>query len=76
MVMGKEPDNPIAVCVREERRKAGLTQKEFALHSGLGLNFIRNLEQGKTSLRTDKVNVALAMFGFELGPMKKAPHHE
>lgn len=54
--------------VKENRKKAGLTQKEFALRSGLGLRFIRELEQGKTTLRLDKVNQALSMFGAEAVP--------
>ena len=47
--------NPIAEFVKTNRRKAGLTQKEFAIRSGLGLRFIRDLEQGKATVRMDKV---------------------
>ena len=47
------------------RKKAGLTQEEFAMRSGLGLRFVRELEQGKETVRMDKVNQALAMFGKE-----------
>ncbi len=57
--------NPIAEFVKENRKKAGLTQQEFALRSGLGLRFVRELEQGKETVRLDKVNVALAMFNAE-----------
>jgi len=49
--------------IKEERKKAGLTQEEFAFRSGLGLRFVRELEQGKETVRLDKVNQALAMFG-------------
>ena len=49
--------------VKTERKKAGLTQEEFAIRSGLGLRFVRELEQGKETVRMDKVNQALAMFG-------------
>lgn len=56
--------------VKDERKKAGLTQEEFALRSGLGLRFIRELEQGKKTVRMDKVNQALAMFGMEAVPGK------
>ena len=63
--------NPIAEFVKTNRRKAGLTQKEFAIRSGLGLRFIRDLEQGKATVRMDKVNVALHMFGMETGPIRK-----
>ena len=54
--------------IREERKKAGLTQEEFAMRSGLGLRFVRELEQGKSTVRLDKVNQALAMFGMEAVP--------
>lgn len=63
--------NPIAVFVKENRKAAGLTQEEFALRSGLGLRFVRDLEQGKETVRMDKVNVALAMFGMEAVPGQK-----
>ncbi len=63
--------NTIARFVKENRKAAGLTQKQFALRSGLGLRFVRELEQGKESVRLDKVNVALAMFNMEAVPGKK-----
>ncbi len=63
--------NAIAKFIKEERRKAGITQKEFALRSGLGLRFVRELEQGKETLRMDKVNQALSMFGMEAVPGRK-----
>ena len=62
--------NVIAEFVKTERKKAGLTQEEFALRSGLGLRFVRELEQGKETVRMDKVNQELAMFGSELVPGK------
>lgn len=60
--------NKIATYVKEERKKVGLTQEEFAVRSGLGLRFVRELEQGKETVRLDKVNQALAMFGKEAVP--------
>lgn len=60
--------NKIAEFVKTERRKAGLTQEEFAVRSGLGLRFVRELEQGKPTVRMDKVNQALAMFGMTAVP--------
>lgn len=63
--------NPIAEFVKKHRKEAGLTQEEFAMRSGLGLRFIRDLEQGKPTVRMDKVNVALNMFGMEAVPGKK-----
>ena len=63
--------NKIARFVKENRKKAGLTQEEFAIRSGLGLRFVRELEQGKETLRMDKVNVARAMFDMETVPGRK-----
>lgn len=60
--------NRIGNYIKEERKKAGLTQEEFAMRAGLGLRFIRELEQGKETVRLDKVNQALAMFGKEAVP--------
>ena len=54
--------NQIAEFIKMKRKEAGLTQEEFALRSGLGLRFVRELEQGKETVRMDKVNVALKMF--------------
>lgn len=54
--------------IKQERKKVGLTQEEFAMRSGLGLRFVRELEQGKETVRLDKVNQALAMFGKETVP--------
>ena len=63
--------NKIGNYIKEERKKAGLTQEEFAMRSGLGLRFVRELEQGKETVRMDKVNQELAMFGKEAVPGEK-----
>ena len=63
--------NEITKFIKENRKMAGLTQEEFAIRSGLGLRFVRELEQGKKTVRLDKVNVALSMFGMEAVPGKK-----
>ena len=65
--------NKIAEFIKTERKRAGLTQQEFALRSGLGLRFVRELEQGKETVRMDKVNIALSMFNATAipGPTEK-----
>lgn len=63
--------NKIASFIKDNRKKAGLTQEEFAIRSGLGLRFIRELEQGKETVRMDKVNIALSMFDMEAVPGRK-----
>lgn len=60
----------IAEFVKSKRSSAKLTQPELAEKAGVGLRFIRDLEQGKSSLRMDKVNQVLQLFGHEVGPNK------
>ena len=60
--------NEIAEFIKQSRKSAGLTQEQFAMRSGLGLRFVRELEQGKQTVRMDKVNQALAMFGMVAVP--------
>ena len=56
--------------LKERRKMLGLTQEELAEKAGVGLRFIRDLEQGKETLRMDKVNQVLALFGHELVPVE------
>jgi len=63
--------NTIAEFIKQKRKEAGLTQEEFAIRSGLGLRFVRELEQGKETVRMDKVNQALSMFGMKAVPGRK-----
>ncbi len=63
--------NKIAEYIKASRKAAGLTQEEFAVRSGLGLRFVRELEQGKETVRMDKVNAALEMFGMQAVPGRK-----
>ncbi len=55
--------------VKERRKVLGLTQKDLADRAGVGLRFVRDLEQGKSSLRLDKVNQVLALFGRRMEPV-------
>lgn len=57
----------ISKFLKARRREALLTQVELADKAGVGLRFIRDLEQGKKSLRLDKVNQVLALFGAKVG---------
>ena len=63
--------NTIAEFIKQKRKEAGLTQEDFAIRSGLGLRFVRELEQGKETVRMDKVNQALSMFGMKAVPGRK-----
>lgn len=56
----------IAQFVKHRRKEVGLTQEEFAERSGVALTVIRKIEQGKTNLNMDSVNLVLKMFGHEL----------
>lgn len=53
--------------IKERRKQLKLTQPELAERAGVGLRFVRELEQGKQSVRLDKVNQVLALFGSEVG---------
>ncbi|MBE5926901.1 MAG: helix-turn-helix transcriptional regulator [Lachnospiraceae bacterium] len=63
--------NTIAEFIKQKRKELGLTQEEFAIRSGLGLRFVRELEQGKETVRMDKVNQALSMFDMKAVPGRK-----
>ena len=56
--------------IKQKRKKNGLSQVELAERTGVGLRFVRELEQGKQTLRMDKVNDVLALFGDCLAPVK------
>ena len=56
----------LASFVKERRKSVHLTQKEFAERAGVALTVIRKIEQGKTNLNMEKVNLVLRMFGHQL----------
>ncbi len=55
--------------IKQRRKHLGMTQQDLAERAGVGLRFARELEQGKKTVRLDKVNQVLALFGHELGPV-------
>ena len=59
----------IAQYVKEMRKKYRLTQQDLSEKAGVGLRFVRELEQGKLTLRLDKVNQVFELFGTECGPV-------
>lgn len=63
----------LADFVKAKRKSVKLTQPELAEKAGVGLRFIRELEQGKESLRLDKVNQVLQLFGFQVGAVPQTP---
>lgn len=65
----------IAAFVKERRKALKLTQPDLASKAGVGLRFVRELEQGKNTLRMDKVNQVLQLFGMELGPVERPKQH-
>ena len=58
--------------VKQMRKEHNLTQVELSQKSGVGLRFVRELEQGKESLRLDKVNQVLNLFGAEVGVVQSS----
>ena len=61
----------LAEFVKERRREVNLTQEEFAERTGVALTVVRKIEQGKTNLNMEKVNLILSMFGHELAPVNR-----
>ncbi|RRA89293.1 type II toxin-antitoxin system Y4mF family antitoxin [Paenimyroides viscosum] len=61
----------LRLFVKQKRKELRLTQEDLALNAGVGLRFVRDLEQGKKTLRMDKVNDILALFGKEVGVIDK-----
>ena len=64
----------ISNFVKYQRNRLKLTQEELAERAGVGLRFIRDLEQGKETLRLDKVNQVLQLFGYVLSPKSDKIH--
>jgi y4mF family transcriptional regulator len=63
--------NSLAKFFKEKRKQLNITQPELAERAGVGLRFIREVEQGKQSVRMDKVNQVLALFGSKVGVIPK-----
>ncbi len=63
--------NVISSTLKSLRKEHNLTQVDLAMKSGVGLNFVRELEQGKATVRLDKVAQVFDLFGYELVPQKK-----
>lgn len=68
--------NNLSDFIKRKRKSTGLTQEDLSLKAGVGLRFIRELEQGKPTLRMDKVNQVLSLFGHELTPTKIVNNEE
>jgi y4mF family transcriptional regulator len=60
--------NPVAAFVKARRKQLHLSQPDLAAKAGVGLRFVRDLEQNKPTLRADKLNAVLRLFGYELAP--------
>ena len=60
----------ISDFIKQKRKQLKLTQPDLAERAGVGLRFVRELEQGKQTVRLDKVNQVLALFGSKLGVIR------
>lgn len=65
-----------ADVVKNKRKELKLSQEELAMRAGVGLRFIRDVEQGKESVRLDKLNKVLNYFGLEVSAVKMRRDHE
>lgn len=61
----------LSTTIKQLRKEYHLTQQDLAYKSGVGLRFVRELEQGKPTVRVDKVNQVLELFNLQVGPVPK-----
>ena len=64
-----EDYSDLSAFLKYSREKLNLTQEELAEKTGVGIHFIRDIEQGKPSLRIDKIDKVLSLFGYRMGPI-------
>ena len=64
----------IAAYVKKMRQETGLTQVDLSEKAGVGIRFVRELEQGKETLRMDKINQVLSLFGAQVGVVSTENH--
>ncbi len=67
--MDEKRKNSLALFVKQQRKTCKMTQLDLADRAGVGIRFIRELEGGKPTLRMDKVNIVLDLFGYMLAPV-------
>ncbi|MFP4418156.1 MAG: helix-turn-helix transcriptional regulator [Chitinispirillaceae bacterium] len=63
-------NNPFAAFFKQKRKETSLTQQELARKAGVGLRFIREVEQGKKTIRLDTLNAVLSLFGYCAAPVR------
>jgi y4mF family transcriptional regulator len=68
--------NMLSEYLKKKRKSLNLTQEDLAFKAGVGLRVVREMEQGKPTLRMDKVNQVLMLFGAELGVVLKEKNDE
>ncbi len=56
----------LGAVVKRVRKEQGLTQKQLAATAGVGVRFIRELEQGKQSCHIGKALAVVAMLGIDI----------
>jgi y4mF family transcriptional regulator len=69
-MIAKKRQNILSNFVRRKRKRLKLTQFDLSQKAGVGIRFIRELESGKETLKMDKINQVLALFGHVLGPIQ------
>jgi y4mF family transcriptional regulator len=67
-----ETTSNLSAFVKYYREQAGLTQEQLANKAGVGIRFVRDVEQGKETLRLDKINQLLSLFGYEMRAEKRS----
>jgi len=66
----------LSIFLKQKRKDNNLTQEDLAAKSGVGLRLVREIEQGKTTMRMDKVNQILDLFGAHLKVTQKTKDND
>jgi y4mF family transcriptional regulator len=74
--MSPDMKNNLSIFLKEKRKLLNMSQRALADRAGVGLRFIRDMEQGKTSLDLAKINQVLGLFGHKMGPVPQERKHD
>ena len=61
----------IGEFVKTERKRRGWSQQKLADISGVGLNFVYQLEKNKPTVQLDRTNLVLNALGYKVGAMRE-----
>ncbi|NNM58876.1 MAG: helix-turn-helix transcriptional regulator [Legionellales bacterium] len=61
----------LGLLIRSTRKRQNLTQEQLAAAAGVGVRFVRELEQGKESCHLGKAMIVVSMLGLQLSILEE-----